>query len=109
MIEMLDNYILMLITKVKSDYLLIRAATELIIKDNPNRILKEIQDKLHIIERTFQRPFADQIGLSPVKYRRIVQFDKAFQQLNRSNFKSLTDIALNNEYADQSHFIRAFK
>ncbi len=109
MIELLDNYIFTLITKVKSDYLLIRAATELIIEDNSNKILKKIQDKLHITERTFQRLFADQIGLSPVKYRRIVQFDKAFQQLNRNNFKSLTDIAMNTEYADQSHFIRAFK
>lgn len=109
MIKLLDNYIFTLITKVKSDYLLIRTATELIIQDYSNKTLREVQDKLHITERTFQRLFADQIGLTPVKYRRVVQFDKAFQQLNRNDFNSLTDIALINDYADQSHFIRTFK
>ena len=109
MTELLDNYIYNLISKIKSDYLLIRTATDLISRDDSNTTLKEIQDKLFITERTFQRLFADQIGLSPVKYRRIVQFDKAFQQLNRSKFNNLTDIALSNKYADQSHFIRSFK
>jgi AraC-like DNA-binding protein len=56
-----------------------------------------------------ERLFTEQIGLSPVKYRRIAQFDKAFQQLNRDHFESLTDIALTNNYADQSHFTRSFK
>jgi AraC-like DNA-binding protein len=107
--ELLDNYIYNLITKVKSDYLLIRNATDLMIEDCSNKTLKEIQDKLYITERTFQRLFADQIGLSPIKYRRIVQFDKAFQQLNRNRFSNLTDVALTNSYADQSHFIRSFK
>jgi len=109
MVKLLDNYIFNLISKVKSDFLLIRNATEQIVQDHTNRTLKEVQDKLHITERTFQRLFADQIGLSPIKYRRIVQFDKAFQQLNRNNFSSLTELALDNNYADQSHFIRAFK
>lgn len=109
MIKLLDNYIFTLITKVRTDYLLIRAATELIIQDFSNKTIREVQDKLHITERTFQRLFADQIGLPPVKYRRVVQFDKAFQQLNRNNFNSLTDIALNNDFADQSHFTRTFK
>lgn len=109
MLELLDSYIFNLISKVKSDYLLIRNATELIIKDYSNKTLKEVQDKLHITERSLQRLFADQIGLTPVKFRRIVQFDRAFQQLNRNNLSSLTDVALTHDYADQSHFIRAFK
>lgn len=109
MVKLLDNYIFNLISKVKSDYLLIRNATELIIRDYSSKTLKEVQDKLHITERTFQRLFKDQIGLTPIKYRRIVQFDRAFQQLNRNNFSSLTDLALTNDYADQSHFIRTFR
>lgn len=109
MLELLDSYIFSLVSKVKSDYLLIRNATELIIKDYSSKTLREVQDKLHITERTFQRLFADQIGVTPIKYRRIVQFDKAFQQLNRNKFESLTDVALSNNYTDQSHFIRSFK
>ena len=68
-----------------------------------------MQDELYITERTFQRMFEDKVGVSPNQYRRIAQFNSAFQQLNQRQFKHFSDIAFNNDYADQSHFIRAFK
>ncbi|HEX6428081.1 MAG TPA: AraC family transcriptional regulator, partial [Niastella sp.] len=43
------------------------------------------------------------------QFRRIWQFNNAFQQLNNRQFNKLTDIAFANGYADQSHYIRAFK
>jgi AraC-like DNA-binding protein len=68
-----------------------------------------IQRELNIYERTLQRMFEKHIGISPNIYRRICQFNSAFTDLNLGNYNNLSDIANNHGYADQSHYIRAFK
>jgi AraC-like DNA-binding protein len=42
-------------------------------------------------------------------YSRVCQFNTAFQQLNHYHFIKYSDIAYDNGFADQSHFIRVFK
>lgn len=109
MLGILDDFIFSLITKVKCDTTLIKYATKLIAENPSKEILAKVQDELCITERTFQRMFEQKVGVSPNQYRRVAQFNAAFQQLNRQQFKHFTDIAFNNNYADQSHFTRAFK
>ena len=60
-------------------------------------------------ERTFQRLFESNVGISPKMFSRICQFHSAFQQLDEGRFTKLSDIAYQNGYADQSHMIRTFK
>lgn len=72
-------------------------------------MLLKTQKELFVTERTFQRLFEKSVGLSPNQFRKINQFNKAFQQLNRRQFSSFADIAFENGYADQSHYIRTFK
>jgi AraC-like DNA-binding protein len=105
----LDDFIFALTTKIQSDNRLARYATKLIAENYSKDILKKVQDELYVTERTFQRMFEDKVGISPNQYRRIAQFNSAFQQLNQQQFKLFSDVAFNNDYADQSHFIRAFK
>lgn len=109
MLLLLDDYIFSLITKVKTESQLIRYATAIIAHNPSKESLAAVQNELYVTERTFERIFHKDIGLSPNQYRRICQFNTAFQQLNNRRFLKLTDIALENGYADQSHFIRAFK
>ena len=109
MICVLDDFVFALTTKIQTDNKLIKFATQLIANNPSKEILKKVQDKLHVTERTFQRMFDDKVGVSPNQYRRIAQFNAAFQQLNQQQYKLFSDIAFNNDYADQSHFIRAFK
>jgi AraC-like DNA-binding protein len=109
MITLLDNYIFSLITKIQTDVRVIKYAIEKITGDPSKKNLSAVQQDLYITERTFQRLFKRSIGILPTQFRRISQFDSAFQQLNRRRFHQLTDVAFNHGYADQSHFIRAFK
>ena len=109
MLGLLDDFIFALITKVKTDTRLIGYATRLIAANPSKEILIKVQDELCLTERTFQRMFEQKVGISPNQYRRVAQFNAAFQQLNRRQFKLFTDIAFTHHYADQSHFIRAFK
>jgi AraC-like DNA-binding protein len=109
MLALLDDYLLGLSTKSKPDFSLIKYATSRIVQDPGNKILRTVQNELCMTERTFQRMFERNVGISPVQFRRICQFNKAFQQLNRERAKSLAEITFLNGYADQSHFIRTFK
>jgi AraC-like DNA-binding protein len=71
--------------------------------------LRSLQEELRTTERSFQRLFEAQIGVSPKVFSRICQFQPAFRQLSQGQFSKLSDIAYDNGYADQSHLIRAFR
>jgi AraC-like DNA-binding protein len=108
-LSLLDDYIVALITKSKAGINKIKYATEKILLNPYGNILARVQNELCTTERTFQRLFEKNVGVSPNQFRRINQFNKAFQQLNNKQFQSLSDIAFDNGYADQSHYIKAFK
>ena len=108
-ITLLDNYISDLISGSKGDNPIIKYATTKIAHNPSKQVLISVQKELHITERTFQRMFEKNIGIAPNLYRRVCQFNSAFQQLNNRNYHKLSDIAFENGYADQSHYIRAFK
>lgn len=75
-----------------------------------NYSITAIAEKLGYNLKTFQRHFTKHIGCSPVDYRRIIRFRNALEtKLNSKELKSLTDITFENNYFDQSHFIKEFK
>jgi AraC-like DNA-binding protein len=109
MLALLDDYLFSLITEDKSEICRVKYATERISRNPYGKVLREVQDELYVTERSFQRMFERNVGTSPNVFRRICQFNNAFQQLNRERNKSLTEIAFGNGYADQSHFTRIFR
>jgi len=80
-----------------------------IIQANGNIELKQLLKEINMTERTFERKFNHHVGISPKLFARICRFQTSLQQLKSSNYNKLSDIAFDNGYADQSHFIRAFK
>ncbi|HTJ51680.1 MAG TPA: helix-turn-helix domain-containing protein [Cyclobacteriaceae bacterium] len=109
MLTLLNDFIFALITKKNAEKEIIKCATAIIATRPSKESLILVQDKLSMTERTFERMFEKNIGISPNLFRRICQFNLAFQQLNARQFSKLSDLAFQNGYADQSHFIRAFK
>jgi len=70
-------------------------------------------DSLAIIselsKRDVQRKFKHYIGISPNVYMRIIKLNKIKTQLSKGDFGNFTQLALDNGYFDQAHFIRDFK
>jgi AraC-like DNA-binding protein len=78
--------------------------------DNKGAIpVKSVRESLHMTERTFERNFASQIGISPKLFSQIIQFQAALGQLTGQQKLQLSDIVFQNGFADQSHFIRSFR
>lgn len=109
MISILDNFLFKLMKSTNKVSEILKYASEKLTTHYFKESLFDVQKELNITERTFQRLFEKNIGISPNTYRRICQFNSAFIDLNLSSYSNLSDIAFKHGYSDQSHYIRAFK
>jgi AraC-like DNA-binding protein len=88
----------------------VEASLELLENLDVNYSIAAIAEKLGYNLKTYQRHFTKHIGCSPIDYRRIFRFRNSIAaKLNAKELKSLTDITFENNYFDQSHFIKEFK
>jgi AraC-like DNA-binding protein len=108
-IEALDNLFILQLKEHRRECEIIRYATDEIMNNSGTDVLSILLKKLELNERTFQRMFKKYVGITPSQYRRICQFQLSFTQLRAKKFNTLTDVAFDNGFADQSHFIRSFK
>jgi Helix-turn-helix domain len=70
-----------------------------------NAILKDNLPKRRQLERNFKK----EIGLSPKQLSKAIRLQATLQLLLNQTTETLTDVAYENEYFDQSHFIKDFK
>lgn len=59
--------------------------------------------------RNFERRFVDEVGMTPKLYSRITRFYNAVENKMLHPYKKWTDIAYENGYFDQGHFIKEVK
>jgi AraC-like DNA-binding protein len=109
-INILSEYLLTMLKKQqgKNDQQM-QYALQRITESKGNVSIKNLRDELNLTERSFERRFKQYIGVPPGLFARITRFQSSLQQVRGNDFEKLSDIAFINEYADQSHFIRAFK
>jgi AraC-like DNA-binding protein len=109
-VELIAEFMLDLISKnnllVEKD---LDFATGTLFKTNGEKDLPSLQHTLNMTERTFQRKFQQHVGVSPKQFARIAKFNGLLMQLNSRKYQSLTDIAYEYGFADQSHFNRTFR
>jgi AraC-like DNA-binding protein len=107
--EVLHHFVLSQVLCNQRECEVIRHATDRIMEHPNTDVLAQLLQELNLGERTFQRLFKKYVGISANEYRRICQFQLAFYQLRGRQFDKLTDVAYDNGYFDQSHYIRSFK
>ncbi len=109
-IEVLADYFNELLknASVNPDYR-IKLATNLILKANGAISIKALREKLGVAERTFERHFLKEIGVTAKQFAKIIQFSSTMQQMSETDYVNLTEIGYDSGFSDQSHFIRSFK
>lgn len=108
-ITTLDNFFLKQLQRQRPVCEAIKFATDEIMIHPDADTLSQLPGRLHITQRTFQRLFRKYVGVSATEYRRICQFRQSFQQVRSRRFDKLSDVAMDNGFADQSHFVRSFR
>ena len=81
----------------------------LIIESGGQIKISEILAQVYMTERTLERQFTAQIGLTPKQFAKIIQFKSSISRLTESHYNSLLEVGLDCGFSDQSHFIRTFK
>lgn len=87
---------------------LVEQAVKLIYQTHGNIKMKSMADTLCISQSPFEKRFRKIIGTSPKKFASIVRFQKVMQDL-ANKLCLLTEIAYQNHYFDQAHFIKDFQ
>jgi len=81
-----------------------------VLKQNDNSIqISEFCQQNNISIRKLERMFNKYVGLSAKTYAIINRFQNSLNQLLYSDYAILSDIAYENGYFDQMHFIKEFK
>ena len=87
----------------------IKESIRLILESKGTLSVKAITEKLHMSERSLQRLFKSETGISPKRFCKIIQFQASLEQLTSDDYLKLGQIAHERGFADQSHFIRMFR
>lgn len=105
-IDIISRFFLKRIHQVEYDTKRADFATMLLQK---GKTLKDIQTEMKMSERSLERLIKQHVGISPKAFSRIIRFQSGLYALRQNDFNNLTDLAYQNDYFDQSHYIREFK
>jgi AraC-like DNA-binding protein len=87
----------------------VRSGISLLLEQNGHLSVDALSRQLNINRRQLERRFAAVIGLSPKQLARIIRLQAALKILLSGQYTSLTSLAYEGDYYDQSHFIKDFK
>jgi AraC-like DNA-binding protein len=90
------------------DYL-VKSTVETILTAHGKFPVNTLSKQNNINRRQLVRKFSSAIGLSPKQLSKIVRIQATLKTLLTKDVTTLTDLAYENEYFDQSHFIKDFK
>lgn len=109
-IEIIAGFLLRLFKSQKDKLdLIIKQALLLIIESKGQISVRQVCQSLPVTERTFERRFLTEVGVSAKAFSQMIRFQQSLAQLTLKEFTRLTDVVYANGFADQSHFIRVFK
>ncbi|WP_183565848.1 helix-turn-helix domain-containing protein [Mucilaginibacter sp. SP1R1] len=103
----LSDFLLMRLRHNRPADNLIITSIRHVIHSSQYNTVAQLADTFNLSTRQFDRRFKEYAGFSPKTYLRLIRLHSAIQQYDSN--KSLTQIALQCGYYDQSHFIHDMK
>ncbi|AWM80296.1 AraC family transcriptional regulator [Gammaproteobacteria bacterium ESL0073] len=88
---------------------LCKQINQLILSNNGDIRIADIESLTGFSTRYIYKTFTDQFGISPKFYCLTLRFQNALLKLLYNDSVTLTELAIDLGYADQSHFLREFK
>jgi len=88
---------------------IVKSIVETIITKNGQLSVNQLSKQNNINRRQLLRKFSSVIGLSPKQLSKTIRIQATLKTLLTKEVTSLTDLAYENEYFDQAHFIKDFK
>lgn len=109
-VSLLDDFFLKLLlkhTKVKQTFF--RQVNQILSTKSRIPTVIELADGLNIHERSLQRKFREEVGLTPKEYLRLFRFIKIFQAISTNPRITIQDLIWHGGFYDQAHLIHEFQ
>lgn len=108
-VDLLRDFIIELTPTIDNDSKLVAEMVKDIYDRDGVVIMKELLQKYPIGPRKLQRMFKEHVGLSAKHFSKIIRFNKAKKLIESNPSISLTRLAFECGYSDQSHFTKNFR
>lgn len=108
-IQIIETFLLNLLANKKTIDSVVKSTIETIFNANGKFSVIEFSKSKNISRQQLARKFSSTIGLSPKQLAKTIRIQATLKTLLNKEHKSLTDLAYENEYFDQAHFIKEFK
>ncbi|WBX97032.1 helix-turn-helix transcriptional regulator [Chryseobacterium gambrini] len=108
-IKLIEIFLLDQLTDIETIDRIVKSTVETIITANGQLSVDELSQLTQVNRRQLLRKFSAAIGLSPKQLSRTIRLQAALKMLLNDQFSNLADLAYENEYYDQAHFIKEFK
>lgn len=108
-IALTEAFLLERLTSKNNIDKLVQSTVETILTAKGQLSVSELSEQYDINRRQLVRKFSSAIGLSPKQLSKTYRLQSALQSLLTDESSSLTEVAYQNDYFDQAHFIKDFK
>jgi AraC-like DNA-binding protein len=107
-IKLIENFLLQKLSVINVGDLA-KKSVEILLASKGHSSIASLADQLQTNKRQLERRFSSVIGLSPKQLSKIIRLQAALKRMEQKQFTSLTELAYENGYFDQAHFIKDFK
>jgi AraC-like DNA-binding protein len=108
-IQIIETFLLNELANKKAIDSIVKSTVETIFNANGRFSVNEFSKRNNINRRQLARKFSSTIGLSPKQLAKTIRIQTTLKALLNEELTSLTNLAYENEYFDQAHFIKEFK
>lgn len=108
-IKLIETFFLNRLTNTETIDRIVKSIVQTILTANGQLSVDELSNQSNINRRQLERKFSSAIGLSPKQLSKTIRLQATLKMLLNKKFTSLTALAYETEYYDQSHFIKDFK
>jgi AraC-like DNA-binding protein len=108
-IDLIETFLLKRLTDKQTIDNVVKSTVETILNANGQFSVYKHSLQNNINRRQLTRKFSTTIGLSPKQLSKTIRIQATLKKLLTNKVTSLTDLAYENEYFDQAHFIKDFK
>ena len=108
-IKLIETFLLSKLTEPTIIDIITKSCVDVIFQSRGQIGVVELAGKMNINRRNMERKFTAMIGISPKQLARVARLQATLKMLGQKKIASLTEIAYENGYFDQAHFIKDFK
>lgn len=108
-INLVENFLLQQIKNPETGDRVAASSVQILLELKGQLSVDELADQMQVHRRQLERKFAAVIGLSPKQLAKIIRLQATLKMMSERRFEHLTELAYENGYFDQAHFIKDFK